>query len=146
VPTSTLLNPKIVPSFPRLLSNNNPRQLLTDGLLFTILRDTPAFGVYFFVFYGLKSKFKLEEPKGLQDFTKMSTYLLAILGGFCGCLGWLVSYPFDVLKSRKQTNLNNKALSKDWWYKGIAPTLTRTFPVNMVRFTVFLLVKNKFEE
>jgi len=115
------------------------------GLLYTILRDAPAFGLYFYFFHGIKNLYQLKEPQTLSDLAKYDTWFLACTGGLCGCIGWIVSYPIDVLKSQKQVYGRTPKISSllpGWWYRGLAPTLFRTIPVNMVRFTVYLFVKN----
>jgi solute carrier family 25 carnitine/acylcarnitine transporter 20/29 len=82
---------------------------------------------------------------------------LAILfaGGFAGVLGWLTSYPLDVVKNLKQTQplegswwsrgANSLSLAKDRWrafgiggfYKGIRPSLIRAFFVSSTRFSAY---------
>lgn len=121
------------------------KELLYNGLMFTMLRDAPAYALYFYFFYGIKTTYNLQEPVAVSDLFKFDTLFLATTGGLCGCLGWILCYPVDVLKSRKQVtgrSVKLASLEPGWWYRGISPALVRTFPVNMVRFTVYLLVKN----
>lgn len=120
-------------------------ELCHGGLIYTILRDTPAFGLYFYIFYGLKNKYNLQEPRHVSDLAKFDTWFLSIAGGLGASTAWIVCYPIDVLKSQKQVFGKTPPLSQlapGWWYRGLAPTLLRTVPVNMVRFTVYLFVKN----
>lgn len=124
------------------------QELAHNGLVYTILRDSPAYGLYFYFFHGIKHTYQLKEPHVVSDLAHFDTWFLAFTGGLCGCLGWVVCYPVDVLKSRKQVcgaTPKMLELPSGWWYRGLAPTMLRTFPVNMVRFTVYLLVKNNLD-
>ena len=71
-------------------------------------------------------------------------------------LGWVVTFPFDVLKTRMQAHLPTRdeaaAGSRHTWstvrtmyaeagsrvfWRGLAPTLVRAVPVNMAVFGTF---------
>lgn len=82
---------------------------------------------------------------------------LLLAGGVAGVLGWVVTFPFDVLKTRIQAHLPAQAQvgaagsSTTWstartmyaesgsrvFWRGLAPTLVRAVPVNMAVFGTF---------
>lgn len=143
-----IVQDKNLESFSQIARKLTPSELAHSGLLYTILRDAPAFGLYFYCFHGIKTTYDLREPCQLSDLATLDTWILAVTGGLCGCIGWIVSYPIDVLKSQKQVYGRTPRVDKlkaGWWYRGLAPTLLRTIPVNMVRFIVYLFVKNNLE-
>jgi solute carrier family 25 carnitine/acylcarnitine transporter 20/29 len=83
---------------------------------------------------------------------------LLLAGGAAGVLGWVVTFPFDVLKTRMQAHLplyDSRAQAQQadstWgtaramyadsgsrvFLRGLAPTLVRAVPVNMAVFGTF---------
>lgn len=80
------------------------------------------------------------------------TWKVAFYGGLAGEALWLASYPFDVVKSKMQSDgfgASQKYLgmrdcfAKTWraegargFWKGIAPTLLRAMPVSAGTFAV----------
>lgn len=86
------------------------------------------------------------------DRKDIPAWKIAFYGGLAGEVLWLSSYPFDVIKSKMQTDgfgpnkqyVNMRdCFSKTWraegargFWKGIAPTLLRAMPVSAGTFAV----------
>lgn len=86
------------------------------------------------------------------DRKEISTPKVAFYGGLAGEMLWLASYPFDVVKSKMQTDGFGKeqkfksmrdAFGQTWraggvgaFWKGIGPTLLRAMPVSAGTFAV----------
>lgn len=111
------------------------------GLNITIVREVPAFGVYFLAYEILT---RSNEP--------VSTLNMLVAGGFAGVASWGSIYPIDVIKSRMQLDgMSSQSIYKNSFdclrksvqadgyiclFRGLTPTLIRAFPVNAVTFTV----------
>jgi solute carrier family 25 carnitine/acylcarnitine transporter 20/29 len=70
------------------------------GLPTTLLRETPSYGAYFAsyeVFCHLLPDANPNEP----------SLGLLMAGGCAGIIGWLSTYPFDVVKSRLQSCIHS---------------------------------------
>ena len=66
------------------------------GLNITIVREIPAFGLYFSSYEAMTRR---------QDATKpLSTIHMMTAGGCAGICSWLFTYPIDFLKSRLQVS------------------------------------------
>lgn len=119
---------------------------LFRGLSSTVLRDAPAFGVYFASYeYMVRT---VSEQSGTA--TNLG---LMLAGGLAGVFSWIVSYPCDVVKSRLQVDgVQGPRRYNSFWdcalksYKnegiacftrGLNSTLLRAFPTNA---TIFLMV------
>lgn len=86
------------------------------------------------------------------DRKQIPTYKIALYGGLAGEVLWLSSYPFDVIKSKMQTDgfgaqqkypTMRACFSATWradgirgFWKGIGPTLARAMPVSAGTFAV----------
>lgn len=78
-----------------------------------------------------------------------SIFLLMWCGGFAGQLSWIVAYPFDVIKTEIQCEMNRKISMREvaregykaeglrFFFKGLSPTLTRSFLVNAITLPVY---------
>lgn len=116
------------------------------GLGCTILRDAPAFGVYFAGYEYLTEK--VTDSKG-----KVNTLSLLFVGGLAGVMSWIVIYPLDVMKSRLQADGMSGGAKKYkglWdcmkksyrseglkvFAKGLNSTIIRAFPTNAATFAV----------
>ncbi|GIY14764.1 hypothetical protein CDAR_607021 [Caerostris darwini] len=116
------------------------------GLGCTILRDAPAFGVYFSGYEYLTEK--VTDSKG-----NVNTLSLLLVGGLAGVLSWIVIYPLDVIKSRFQADGmigSEKKYNSLWdcvvksyksegykvFTKGLNSTIIRAFPTNAATFGV----------
>lgn len=123
---------------------------LSRGLSFTVIREIPAFGIYFLSYEVMC---RILTPPG-ADFCPMSRLLLA--GGLAGCCSWIISYPVDVIKSRIQADgvykdgvfhyqyrgywhcIKHSVTTEGWsvLVRGLNSTLIRAFPTNAATFTV----------
>ena len=122
---------------------------LYRGEAVTILREAQAYGVWFLAFeYMMNADAKRNGIKRDQ----ISQVKVATYGGLAGEALWLSSYPFDVIKSKMQSDgfgPNRKYSSmrncfaqtlrlegaRGFW-KGIGPTLLRAMPVSAGTFAV----------
>lgn len=103
-----------------------------SGNSLTISREIIASPVYFYTYYYLNNKYQFGP---------------FISGGFSGCISWLITYPIDTIKTRKQIyqNLTLLQLIKQGsLFKGITITLTRAFIVNSFCFTFYEYLKKLY--
>lgn len=122
---------------------------LYRGEAVTILREAQAYGVWFLAFeYLMNADAKRNNTK--RD--EISQVKVATYGGLAGEALWLSSYPFDVVKSKMQSDgfgskkrfKNMKDCFAQTWngeglrgfWKGIGPTLLRAMPVSAGTFAV----------
>ncbi|PIO70531.1 hypothetical protein TELCIR_07613 [Teladorsagia circumcincta] len=109
------------------------------GFLATLLRDCPAFGIYFASYEYMSRKMskdgKMESLTGPQ---------LLLAGGGAGMLSWLFNYPTDVIKTRFQTTYYPSYMDcirstyaeggYRVFFTGLGSTLLRAFPSNAATF------------
>ncbi|KHJ90766.1 hypothetical protein OESDEN_09380 [Oesophagostomum dentatum] len=113
---------------------------LTRGFWATLIRDCPAFGIYFASYEWMSRSMskdgKMESLTGPQ---------LLLAGGAAGMLSWLFNYPSDVVKTRFQANDNYRSYwhciqstyregGLRMFYTGLGSTLIRAFPSNAATF------------
>ncbi|KAL9624536.1 MAG: hypothetical protein Q9160_001200 [Pyrenula sp. 1 TL-2023] len=120
---------------------------LYRGEAVTIYREASAYGTWFLTFEYLmnadiaRNGYKREDVSSL----KVATY-----GGLAGEALWIASYPFDVVKSKMQSDgfgetMRFKSMrdcfGQTWrvdgirgFWKGIGPTLLRAMPVSAGTF------------
>ncbi|XP_051951639.1 mitochondrial basic amino acids transporter-like isoform X1 [Xyrauchen texanus] len=122
------------------------------GMVTTLIRETPGFGVYFLA-YDLLTRSLGCEPEDPYIIPK-----LLFAGGMSGIASWLSTYPVDVIKSRLQADgvggkfqyssimdCTRKSIKREGWRvftRGLTSTLLRAFPVNATTFatvTLFLM-------
>lgn len=122
---------------------------LYRGEAVTILREAQAYGVWFLTFEYLMN---LDAKRNKIDRKDVSTPKVALYGGLAGEALWLSSYPFDVVKSKMQSDgfgasqrfaSMRDCFAKTWaqegmggFWKGIGPTLLRAMPVSAGTFAV----------
>lgn len=119
------------------------------GLVLTLFRDAPAFGIYFATYDVLTTTVlpvKEEGPNmSMKDFS-----CALIAGGFAGVSSWLFTYPIDVVKSCMQADGRHGKMTYSGpidcclklyradgitpFFRGLSPCLVRAFPVNAVTF------------
>ncbi len=119
------------------------------GEAVTILREAQAYGVWFLAFeYMMNADAKRNNTKR----NEISQLKVAMYGGLAGEALWLGSYPFDVVKSKMQSDgfgaerryksmrdcfaQTYRAEGARGFWKGIGPTLLRAMPVSAGTFAV----------
>ena len=131
---------------------------LYKGSVVTVLRESPAFATYFSTYDYLR---QVQVSKGgtLDD---LSPFSLILAGGVSGVLAWIVTYPFDVVKSRIQSDgvkgsdqqykgmihCFKKSYRQDGitvFFRGLSATLLRAFPVNAATFLTVTLMLRKWK-
>ncbi|KAH8668517.1 mitochondrial carrier domain-containing protein [Xylariales sp. PMI_506] len=122
---------------------------LYRGEAVTVLREAQAYGVWFLTFEYLMNA---HATRNAVERKQIPSYMVAFYGGLAGEALWLASYPFDVVKSKMQTDgfgadqkykTMRDCFAKTWkaegmggFWKGIAPTLLRAMPVSAGTFAV----------
>ncbi|KAG2769578.1 hypothetical protein PC129_g20238 [Phytophthora cactorum] len=112
------------------------------GFTCTLWREVPSFAVYFWLYEYTK---RMMVDGGINSTTSMLT-----AGGVAGVASWVVSYPFDVIKSAIQTlPVNHKPGEHKiayqarqlyrlggWriFFSGLGTACVRAFPCNAVTF------------
>lgn len=121
---------------------------LYNGLTSTIVREMPG---YFAFFGGIEgTKHLLAKYTSIKDENHPMMPLMA--GGVGGICLWLTIFPFDLIKSRIQVENSKLSLTTMLFkiireegpktlYKGLGPTLIRTFPATAA--LLFTIEKTK---
>jgi solute carrier family 25 carnitine/acylcarnitine transporter 20/29 len=123
---------------------------LYRGTGVTLLREAQAYGVWFLTFEYLMKRTMVHTKR--ED---IPSWKIALYGGLAGEALWLASYPFDVVKSKLQTDgfkpghdkFYKSAVdcTKQVWakegmmgfWRGLTPTLMRALPVSAGTFFVY---------
>ncbi|RSL94811.1 hypothetical protein CEP52_012417 [Fusarium oligoseptatum] len=119
------------------------------GQVVTILREFHGFGIWFASYEGLIQKVMEQDQIPRNE---IPSWKFALCGGIAGELIWLLTYPFDVIKSKMQTDgFGTERRYKNMreafrvtlevggvvgLFKGIGPTLLRAMPVSAGTFAV----------
>lgn len=122
---------------------------LYRGEAVTLWREAQAYGVWFLAFEWLMNADAARNRVDRQD---VPTWKIALYGGLAGEALWLGSYPFDVVKSKMQTDgfgaqqrykTMRDCFAQTWrhegvrgFWKGLGPTLLRAMPVSAGTFAV----------
>ncbi|OAL54904.1 mitochondrial carrier protein-like protein [Pyrenochaeta sp. DS3sAY3a] len=117
------------------------------GTAVTFLREAQAYGVWFTTFEYLMNADAARNSIKRED---ISTFKVAFYGGLAGEMLWISSYPFDVVKSKMQSDAfgaeqkyksMRDCFAKTWraegmggFWRGIGPTLFRALPVSAGTF------------
>ncbi|KAH7394080.1 mitochondrial carrier domain-containing protein [Phaeosphaeria sp. MPI-PUGE-AT-0046c] len=117
------------------------------GTAVTFLREAQAYGVWFTSFEFLMNS---DAKRNNIKREEISMLKVAMYGGLAGEMLWLSSYPFDVVKSKMQTDGFGEAMkyksmrdcfAKTWrtegmggFWRGLGPTLLRAMPVSAGTF------------
>ena len=116
---------------------------LYRGQMVTILREAQAYGLWFLTYEWLMHN-HISKGTKRED---VASWRLAVYGATAGYVLWLGSYPFDVIKSRIQSDFsasgvrkftgNMDAVRKTWaeggmaaFWRGILPTMLRAAPAS----------------
>jgi solute carrier family 25 carnitine/acylcarnitine transporter 20/29 len=133
------------------IMRNNGLKGFFRGFWATFNRDFFTTGLWFYIFFQLRDYY--------EEHNKATFYNLMFAGGVSGVVSWLVTYPFDILKSIIQIDKRNPTLTQREAYillknqpdystkrlfKGLGPTLTRAFYSNAVLFYVNEIGQNYF--
>lgn len=113
------------------------------------MREAQAYGVWFLSFEYMMNS---DAARNKIERKEIPTWKIAMYGGLAGEALWLGSYPFDVVKSKMQTDgfgekmkyrsmrdcfaQTFKAEGLRGFWKGIGPTLLRAMPVSAGTFAV----------
>ena len=119
------------------------------GEAVTVLREAQAYGVWFLAFEWMMNADARRTGVARGD---VPGYKIAAYGGLAGEALWLSSYPFDVVKSKMQTDgfgpqqrypTMRACFAQTWraegmrgFWKGIGPTLLRAMPVSAGTFAI----------
>ncbi|XP_002665132.2 mitochondrial basic amino acids transporter [Danio rerio] len=131
---------------------------INRGMVSTVIRETPGFGIYFLTYDTLTRSL------GCEAGDRFIVLKLLLAGGASGIASWISTYPVDVIKSRLQADgvggdcrysgmLDCFAQSwqREGWRaftRGLTSTLLRAFPVNATTFatvTLFLMYMRQEE-
>uniref|UniRef100_G3PHK1 Mitochondrial basic amino acids transporter n=1 Tax=Gasterosteus aculeatus TaxID=69293 RepID=G3PHK1_GASAC len=120
------------------------------GMVTTLIRETPGFGVYF-LSYDVLTRALGCEPNDRYMIPK-----LLFAGGMAGIASWLSTYPVDVIKSRLQADgvggvrqysgiadCVRQSVRREGYMvftRGLTSTLLRAFPVNAATFATVTLI------
>lgn len=122
---------------------------LYRGELVTVLREAQAYGFWFLTYEYLMTS---DAQRNKIRRKEISTGKVALYGGLAGEALWISSYPFDVVKSKMQSDGfkasrryagMSDCFRQTWraagilgFWKGIGPTLLRAMPVSGGTFAV----------
>ncbi|KAI0024077.1 mitochondrial carrier domain-containing protein [Xylariomycetidae sp. FL0641] len=122
---------------------------LYRGSAVTLLREAQAYGVWFLSFEWMMNADAARTGVARRD---VPAWKVAAYGGLAGEFLWLSSYPFDVVKSKMQTDgfgpdkkyrTMRDCFAQTWraeglrgFWKGLGPTLFRAMPVSAGTFAV----------
>jgi solute carrier family 25 carnitine/acylcarnitine transporter 20/29 len=105
--------------------NHSIKQPFFRALIPTIMRESPAYSLYF----------------GLYDYLHYNKGLSAFFAGsFAGVSSWLFTYPCDIYKTQSQAGKPINLLHKYAW-SALPITLARAFIVNGISFTLYDFLK-----
>ncbi|KID62473.1 mitochondrial carnitine/acylcarnitine carrier protein, partial [Metarhizium hybridum] len=119
------------------------------GTAVTVYREAAAYGAWFTAFEYLMNR---DAARNSIDRKEIPAWKIALYGGLAGEALWLASYPFDVIKSKMQTDgfgpdqkypTMRSCFAATWradgfkgFWRGIWPTLFRAMPVSAGTFAV----------
>ena len=130
---------------------------LYKGFFALFLRDVPGWGVYFWSYEFLKRAFGIDEAK--RQGTDNSALNMAIkmwCAGVAGQASWAVSYPQDIIKTQIQVQETRKVQMREvvraiyategvlGFFKGLSPTMGRSFVVNAVALPAFEYLNDRY--
>eukprot|EP01095_Lingulamoeba_sp_RSL-Kostka_P002878 TRINITY_DN1379_c0_g2_i1.p1 TRINITY_DN1379_c0_g2~~TRINITY_DN1379_c0_g2_i1.p1 ORF type:complete len:286 (-),score=44.63 TRINITY_DN1379_c0_g2_i1:306-1163(-) len=115
---------------------------LYNGYSTNLLRDVP-FSAIFLGTYDTLCHLVVKYNKDYKSKKDIPTYLIPLLGGISGGIGWSIVFPFDVIKSRFQSTERTssstifktfQSIIKNegfrYLYKGVNAAVLRAIPAN----------------
>ncbi|KAI9312570.1 mitochondrial carrier domain-containing protein [Dichotomocladium elegans] len=81
-----------------IFARNGLRGYYQGGWI-TMIRDAPSYGIYFWVYEGMKRLLEIDQAQGASG---SNVWKLLTAGGMAGAVSWGSIYPIDVVKSRLQ--------------------------------------------
>ncbi|KAI5293822.1 hypothetical protein KEM52_005164 [Ascosphaera acerosa] len=137
----------------KLSAHNGVLRGLYRGTHVTLYREAQGYGFWFLAFEYLMNQDA--RRNGIKR-DQISSWKVATYGGLAGEALWLASYPFDVVKSKMQTDGFGKeqryksmvdcfkqthaAEGMLGFWRGIGPTLLRAMPVSAGTFATVEMV------
>ncbi|KAJ3304259.1 hypothetical protein HDV03_002996 [Kappamyces sp. JEL0829] len=128
---------------------------LMRGLPTTLVREIPSYGAYFAAYEVFCRMIPNADPN-------VPSVGILLAGGFAGVVGWLSTYPVDVVKTRLQSiqedrqpkyhNLRNgfRIILREEGYRvffsGLGATAIRAFPTNAAVFAGVVVCRNFLEK
>jgi len=122
---------------------------LMRGFHITVLRDAPAFAIYFPLYAIVIHRFDPHHD---------TTWIPFMGGGLAGLLSWYCVYPIDVIKTQYQARQNHyrfgflhgvrmqvkerRAIS---FFHGVGATMLRAFPQHALVFISFEWIKQRLQ-
>jgi solute carrier family 25 (mitochondrial carnitine/acylcarnitine transporter), member 20/29 len=133
----------------KLVAHEGVLKGLYRGSAVTVLREAQAYGCWFLTFEYLMNADMRRNNIAREQ---ISSPKVAFYGGLAGEVLWIASYPFDVVKSKMQSDgfgaeqrfkTMRDCFAQTWklegargFWKGIGPTLIRAMPVSAGTFAV----------
>eukprot|EP01061_Rhynchopus_euleeides_P047067 TRINITY_DN9248_c0_g1_i1.p1 TRINITY_DN9248_c0_g1~~TRINITY_DN9248_c0_g1_i1.p1 ORF type:complete len:283 (+),score=71.77 TRINITY_DN9248_c0_g1_i1:63-911(+) len=120
-------------------ANVSPYRLVYRGYTPMLFREAAGFSIYFATFETLKRELNFQ-----GNFVKTFA-----AGSFCGCVGWITQFPFDVIKSRMQSSNDVDKKAREFLreaikehgigvlYRGISAALLRACFVHGTSMTTY---------
>jgi solute carrier family 25 carnitine/acylcarnitine transporter 20/29 len=131
----------------KLVAHEGVLKGLYRGTGVTWFREAQAYGVWFTAFEFMMNQ---DAKRNGIERKEIPTWKIALYGGLAGEALWLGSYPFDVIKSKMQSDgfgaeqkykSMRDTFAQTWrgegmrgFWRGIGPTLLRAMPVSAGTF------------
>lgn len=124
------------------------------GAVPTICRDSFGYGAYFALYTTLMNYFCPGQTRTQYNLGKVG-----LAGSIAGIVFWMLVFPFDIVKTRKQTdsfeNPKYKGMADGFkktyaqgglkgFYKGFLPCFLRAIPVNGAVFVLYEMLYRQF--
>lgn len=132
------------------------RRGLMKGFVPTLCREGPSFAVYFGSYDFIRQRIAMLFRVPLDQ---LGIPYLFLSGGIAGCLTWMSTYPFDVIKTRIQLDTMNsyggmidcfsQSVASDGYrvlFRGLSSALYRAFSTNAVTLTTVTIVLQYWEQ
>ena len=119
------------------------------GFVATAARESPGVAVYIVAYHTMCSKMATYR----DSVHHLGVLELLMAGGIAGSISWVSTYPFDVVKSRFQADINGKytglvdcarqaykSQGMPVFFRGLSTALVRAFPVNAATLATYTLI------